>query len=260
MCRFLSYMGAPVTVESLLVDPVYSLLTQARTPRMQRHGKGNPDGYGVGWYESGQSGTPLRHRSAVPMWADEAFLAHSGYIRSSTILGHIRSATPGSAVNEVNTHPFASDHWLFAHNGSVANFAGKVGAQLRNTISARRLQAVEGTTDSEVLFALALDLLDTGVEPGEALRGVIEAVCAIDTGQAHRLNLVLTDGKRLAATSYGDTLFMLDHDGFAPKGVVIASEPCDDNPAWQAVPDESVVEATTSGGVVTSPTLSRSTA
>lgn len=223
---------------------------------MQRHGKGNPDGFGVGWYDPGEAATPLRHRSAVPMWADKAFLGRAGDIQSTAILGHVRSATPGSAVNEVNAHPFTAGRWLFAHNGAVANFSGGVEAQLRNRISARRLRAVEGTTDSEVLFALTLDLLDIGAEPGEALRGVIEAVCAIDTGRAHRLNLVLTDGERLAATACGDTLFVLDHDGFAPEGVVIASEPCDDNPGWQAVPDGSVVEATTVGPVVTSLSLS----
>lgn len=247
MCRFLAYVGAPVTVESLLVHPAHSLLAQVQAPRMQRHGKGNPDGFGVGWYGPGEASTPLRHRSAVPMWADEAFLGHAGQIRSIAILGHVRSATPGSAVGNANTHPFAADCWLFAHNGVVANFAGELGTQLRNIVSARRLQAVEGTTDSEVLFALTLDLLDIGAEPGEALRGVIEAVRAIDTRQDHRLNLVLTDGKRLAATACGDTLFVLDHDGFAPKGVVVASEPCDDHPAWKTVPDGSVVEATTVG-------------
>lgn len=257
MCRFLAYVGAPVTVESLLVDPSYSLLTQTRTPRMQRHGDGNPDGFGVAWYDPADTTTPRRYRAAVPMWTDETFLGRANQISSSTILGHVRSATPGSAVTEVNAHPFAADRWAFAHNGSVSDFSGDSGTRLRSMITARRLQGVEGSTDSEVLFALTLDLLDAGAGPAEALGRVIKAVCATSTPQAHRLNLVLVDGERVAATAYGDTLFVLDHGGFTPEGVVVASEPSDDHPAWQMVPDGSVVEATRAGSAVGSLALPR---
>lgn len=259
MCRFLAYLGSPVTVGSLLVDPTHSLLTQARTPRMQRHGDGNPDGFGVAWYPSVDStnaadstgaARPSRYRVAIPIWTDVTFLSRSNQIRSSAILGHVRSATPGSAVTEVNAHPFTADRWVFAHNGSVADFSGKAGVHLRSMITPRRIQGVEGSTDSEVLFALTLDLLDAGAEPGEALGRVIQAVCATSDPQAHRLNLLLTDGERLAATACGDTLFVLDRKGPAPEGVVVASEPFDDHPAWQSVPDGSVVEATSAGVAV----------
>mgnify|MGYP001601103136 FL=1 len=257
MCRFLAYMGAPVTVESLLIHPIYSLLTQTRAPRMQRHGDGNPDGFGVAWYDPDDATTPRRYRAAVPMWTDETFLGRANQISSSAILGHVRSATPGSAVTAENTHPFMADHWVFAHNGSVSDFSDDGGARLRSMITPRRLQGVEGSTDSEALFALTLDLLDTGAEPGEAMGNAIQAVCAISASPVHRLNLVLTDGERLAATAYGDTLFVLDHEGLTRDGVIVASEPFDDHPAWQMVPDGSVVEATRAGVAVRSLALSR---
>jgi glutamine amidotransferase len=52
---------------------------------------------------------------------------------------------------------------------------------------------------------------------------------------------MLTDGHRIVATACGDSLFVLSHGGAA--GVVVASEPFDDDPAWQSVPDRSLVEA-----------------
>ncbi|MEY2458271.1 MAG: gamma-glutamyl hercynylcysteine S-oxide hydrolase, partial [Acidimicrobiaceae bacterium] len=55
-----------------------------------------------------------------------------------------------------------------------------------------------------------------------------------------RLNLMLTDGATVVATACGDTLFTRRDD----SAVVIASEPFDDSPAWQQVPDDSLVVAT----------------
>jgi glutamine amidotransferase len=52
-----------------------------------------------------------------------------------------------------------------------------------------------------------------------------------------RLNLLLTDGKQLLATTWGDTLCTRQTDG----GVLIASEPFDDDPEWTDVPDRCLV-------------------
>ena len=38
--------------------------------------------------------------------------------------------------------------------------------------------------------------------------------------------------------------------GTAPDGVIVASEPSDNDPDWHRVPDDSVVEATTAGVTV----------
>ena len=53
-----------------------------------------------------------------------------------------------------------------------------------------------------------------------------------------RLNILAANGSRLLATTWGDTLSMLRRD----DGVVLASEPYDDDPAWQDIPDRHLVE------------------
>ncbi|HEY6576402.1 MAG TPA: class II glutamine amidotransferase, partial [Mycobacterium sp.] len=47
------------------------------------------------------------------------------------------------------------------------------------------------------------------------------------------------DGNRMLATTWGDTLSILRR----PGGVVLASEPYDDNPDWQEIPDRHLVVA-----------------
>ena len=47
MCRHLAYLGPPMTLQSLLLDPPHSLLRQSWAPRMQRHGTVNALGVNV---------------------------------------------------------------------------------------------------------------------------------------------------------------------------------------------------------------------
>jgi glutamine amidotransferase len=67
-----------------------------------------------------------------------------------------------------------------------------------------------------------------------------------------RLNIIAANGSRLVATAWGDTLFILRRK----DGVVLASEPYDDDPDWQDVPDRHLVEI--SGGRVDLTALNRS--
>jgi len=112
-------------------------------------------------------------------------------------------------------------------------------------VSDTRAAGIEGASDSEVLFALVLDRLDAGADPGTALSEVVAIIGEVTA--PNRLNMVLTDGQRLAATAWGDSLFVLDSD----KGVVVASEPYDDDPRWKPVPGGSLVGADASGTTVT---------
>jgi glutamine amidotransferase len=162
-------------------------------------------------------------------------LAHSG-----TILAAVRNATAPSLTEESNTPPFTSGRWLFAHNGEVAGFASGGRRPLLQEVSDRRAAEIGGTADSEVLFAMVLDRIDGGASPSGALAGVVGAVMESTGG---RLNMVLTDGHTVAATACGDSLYVQED---AP-GFVVASEPYDDRPGWQEVPDGSVIE-TTEGG------------
>jgi glutamine amidotransferase len=62
-----------------------------------------------------------------------------------------------------------------------------------------------------------------------------------------RLNILAADGDRMLATTWGDTLSILRR----PGGVVLASEPYDDDPEWQEVPDRHLVVVDDTGVTLT---------
>jgi glutamine amidotransferase len=241
MCRFLAYLGPDVSLESLILAPPWSLLRQSYEPRFMKRGKVNADGFGVGWYDFGVRPEPALYRRATPIWSDRTFASLAGLVHSGGVVAAVRNATEPSLAQESNTAPFTSGRWLFAHNGEVSGFATGGRRTLLAGVSDRRAAEIAGSADSEVLFAMVLDRIDAGAAPAGALSDVVSAVMESTGG---RLNMVLTDGRTVAATACGDSLYLRED---AP-GFVVASEPYDDEPGWQEVPDASVVEATQDGG------------
>jgi glutamine amidotransferase len=230
MCRHLAYLGPPVTLDALLLSPPHSLLHQSWAPRHMEQGRINGDGFGVGWYDFERRREPARYRTARPMWADRSFASMAGLIASSAVLAAVRSASPGNPIEESGNAPFTNGLWLFSHNGTVEEFHKGAGTVLRRLVSDDRLGVIEGASDSEVLFALALDRLDAGAAPVEALDDVVETACKVSGG---RLNLLLTDGVRVAATAFGNSLFVHRAD----DSVLVASEPHDEGPGWHRLED-----------------------
>jgi gamma-glutamyl hercynylcysteine S-oxide hydrolase len=108
-------------------------------------------------------------------------------------------------------------------------------------VSPRRAQRLEGTADSEVLLALIMDRIDAGATAPGALADLVAHVRA---RSAAKLNLLLGDGHELYATTCGNSLFALVGAGLAEGGVLLASEPLDDHPAWLPIPDGSLAVAT----------------
>jgi len=239
MCRFLCYLGPPVTLGSIVLDPPHSLKRQAYMPRHQRVGAINADGFGVGWYDPARRPEPARYRTARPVWSDRSFASLAGLVTAPALVAAVRDATPPSPVDETGAQPFTAGRWLFAHNGKVGGWGADptIKAGLRRSLSEVRAAGIEGSADSEVLFALVLDRLDAGASPAEALAAVVAAASAVAPSI---LNLLLTDGHRVAATACGDSLFVLESE----DAVVVASEPYDDDARWQRVPDGSMVDAT----------------
>ena len=239
MCRFTAYLGPPVTMAALLVDPPHSLLRQSWAPRRQASGVVNADGFGVGWWDHARRPEPACYRSVRPMWADRSFASLAGLVAAGAVLAAVRSATPPLPVEESATPPFGDGPWLFAHNGFVAGFRDGAAARLRRSLSERREAGIAGPTDSEVLFAMVLDRLDGGADPVDALAATVKAVAA--EGPGSRLNVLLGDGRAVYAVAWGDSLVARR----AVNGAtVVASEPSDDGEGWQPVPDASVVRAT----------------
>ncbi len=243
MCRHLTRLGPPVTLQWLLLDPPHSLLRQSWAPRHQDVGRINADGFGVGWYDRARRGEPARYRTSRPMWADRSFASLAGLVASGAVMASVRAATPPSPVEEAGNAPFTAGHWLFSHNGTVHGFhepSTGLRVKLTRLVSERRAGGLEGCSDSEVLFALVLDRLDEGACLGDALADVTAVVLGLTSA---RLNLMVSDGQGLAATAWGSSLYTLEGTGLATGGVLVSSEPCDDEPGWEPVADGSLVVA-----------------
>jgi gamma-glutamyl hercynylcysteine S-oxide hydrolase len=235
MCRHLAFLGPPTSLAELLLAPEFGLLRQSWAPRRQLFGTVNADGFGVGWYASGDP-VPARYRRAVPMWADKSFADVARVTASTAVLAAVRSATIGTTQDESAAAPYTDGRWLFSHNGRLEGWPHRV-EKLAAGLPASRLLSLEAQVDSALVWALVLERLAAGDGPADALERTVADVLAATTG---RLNLLLTDGATIAATAAGDTLFWRT----GPEGTIVASEPSDDTAGWHEVPDLSVLTAT----------------
>ncbi|MGW7288549.1 ergothioneine biosynthesis protein EgtC [Streptomyces sp. NPDC054847] len=237
MCRHIAFLGRPEPLGALLVEPEHGLFRQSWAPRRQRYGTVNADGFGVGWYADGDP-VPARYRRAGPIWADLSFTDLARVVRSHAVLAAVRDATAPGADGEAAAAPFASGPWLFSHNGAVRGWPASMGP-LSAALPAEELLSMEARNDSALLWALALRRLRAGDSPAQALADTVRDTAAAAPGS--RLNLLLTDGTMIAATAWGDTLWYLTEPG---RRTVVASEPYDDDPLWQEVPDRTLLTAT----------------
>ncbi|MCA1185597.1 MULTISPECIES: ergothioneine biosynthesis protein EgtC [unclassified Saccharopolyspora] len=235
MCRHLGYLGPPLPLAELLLDPPHSLLQQTWAPRdMRGGGTVNVDGFGAGWYEDG--GEPARHRRAVPMWTDRSFAELARRQRSGAVLAAVRSATVGMPVSEAACAPFTDGRWLFSHNGVVAGWPESL-AKAAADLDVVDLMTLEAPTDSAVLWALLRHRLHRGEDPARAVRAVVGQV--VRTRPESRLNLLITDGSALVASTWGHALSVRRN----ADSVLLSSEPFGDDARWEPVPDRHLVVA-----------------
>ncbi|MER7762742.1 ergothioneine biosynthesis protein EgtC [Streptomyces sp. NPDC097619] len=238
MCRHLAYLGPEVPLGRLLAEPEHGLVRQSWAPRRQRHGTVNADGFGVGWYAADDP-VPARYRRAVPIWGDAGFADLARVVRSGAVVAAVRSATLPGADGEAAAAPFADGPWLFSHNGAVPGWPESV-APLAGGLAPGALLRLAAGTDSALVWALVLARLRAGDDPGSALAEPVREVAGVVPGS--RLNLLLTDGRAIHATAWGDSLWYLA-DRTAGR-TVVASEPYDDDPRWSEVPDRTLLTAT----------------
>jgi len=258
MCRWLAYSGSPIRLEELLVKRDRSLIDQSLHSR-QGATTTNGDGFGVGWYEEGEP--PRVYRSTHPAWNDRNLRELAAGISSPLFFAHIRAST-GSAIQETNTHPFRYANWLWMHNGLIRDFH-VVKRELQNAVADEYFEGIEGTTDSETMFYLALSfgLEDDPVQAVERMVGFVEA-----TGRSHaiehpiQMTVATSDGNKIWAFRYSsehdsrslyystrlDTLRALHPEiaelaGLSDETRVIVSEPLGDlSGAWNEVPESHV--------------------
>ena len=258
MCRWIAYLGPAIPMGLALVAPRHSLLVQSKSARRSEEPT-NGDGVGVGWY-SEHLDLPGVYREVRPAWNDENFKAVAWHVRSRLFMGHVRAST-GTAVQRSNCHPFQHDRWLFQHNGLVPRF-GELRRDLTLEVAPELFNGIQGTTDSEVLFYLALSLGLARDPPGAlaAVAGrVNRALEEKAIPEAFQFSAAVADGERLWAVRYSSrgeprSLFyttepeaLRQYDsslGAIPEGgVVVVSEPLEAALDWQELPPSSLLTA-----------------
>jgi predicted glutamine amidotransferase len=201
MCRWLAYSGSPILLEELLLKPEYSLIDQSLHARLGVETT-NGDGFGVGWYGTNID-TPAVFRSVEPAWNDRNLREVAGYVESPLFLAHIRAST-GTAVQQTNCHPFRYGRWLWVHNGLVRDFP-RLKRDLALAVDESLYSSIQGSTDSELLFYLAITLGLEDDPPGavEQMVGLVEEA-GRRHGTEHPLQMTIgtTDGKSVWAFRY----------------------------------------------------------
>jgi predicted glutamine amidotransferase len=259
VCRWLAYSGAPVLLEDLLYKPRNSLVVQSLHSQLGAETT-NGDGFGVGWY--GSRGTPGVFRSTEPAWNDRNLKELAGQVSSGRVIAHIRAST-GSPVQQTNCHPFRHGRWLLAHNGFIDGL-DVVRRDLALAVDPSLFPHIEGTTDTELLFHLALT---HGLEddPPAAMARAVGRVDAIGHRRGIRypvqMTVVTTDGDAVWAFRYSSegrsrSLFhstdvsTLRHQypdnptlhELSDDARLIVSEPLGDlHGAWREVPEATCV-------------------
>jgi predicted glutamine amidotransferase len=259
MCRWMAYFGDPILAHDLLYRPRHSIIDQSLHAELGGFTT-NGDGFGIGWYGDGGGTAPAVFKSTHPAWNDENLREVATQIRTPLLFAHVR-ASSGTPVQRSNCHPFRYGRWLWMHNGSLAGFQ-EVKHDLVMQVDASLYPRIEGSTDTETLFFLALTFGLTDDPPAAVARavGLVE-----DVGRRHgvehpvHMTVATTDGESIwvfrysseKATSslyYSTEISQLRRlypelevlDGLGDDTRLIVSEPLRDLPgAWNEVPEGS---------------------
>ncbi|MCL1475221.1 ergothioneine biosynthesis protein EgtC [Argonema antarcticum] len=249
MCRLLGYLGPPILLDYILSKPEHSLIEQSYQPREMTSGLLNADGFGIGWYHPQRDTDPFIYKNTLPIWSDINLPNLSRYIESGCILANVRSATSGQAVDLSNCQPFRYGHLLFTHNGFIQNFRQTLYRPIRNRLSNEVYQGIDGSTDSEHIFALLINELT--VNPDITLEKALQnsLITLAELAQFHEINvsanIIVTDGRRLVSSRFSTqkpapSLYWLRDDPTFPEAVIIASEPLFAG-NWSAFPENSII-------------------
>ena len=215
MCRILSYLGTPVLLDHLLYAPDSALLNQIIHAQMLD--MLNLAGFGMAAWDpaSHAPAAPYIYRTTQVGLFDRNLKQLASKVAPQALLAHIRGVPYNSAVqiNEQNVHPFKLDRvpLAMAHNGDLAGFR-TMRFDLVEHARPEIARHIQGSTDSEWLYALTLSGLDDPyrVQEPEVLLGAIRRTLGIvrEVRAAHGItrsssaNLIFCDGVNLVAVRY----------------------------------------------------------
>ena len=249
MCRLLGYLGSSIQLDRILIEPKHSLIVQSYQPQEMTAGLLNADGFGLGWHDAQESSLPYIYRNVLPIWNDVNLPSLARYIQSKSILGYVRSATSNLSVDIINCQPFSYQNLLFIHNGYIDDFRKTLYRPIRNNLGDFAYQNIEGTTDSEHIYALIVNELekDHRTTLHQALSNTITKLAKLAQADGIKLsaNIILSNGREMTACRYSNrevspTLYYLKDNPAYQDSVIIVSEPMfEDN--WLSCPEQSII-------------------
>ena len=210
MCRFIGYLGNEILLADILSQPENSLIRQSYHAR-ERPEPLNGDGFGLGWYVPEIAPEPCVFTAITPAWSNRNLLNLVEHTRSGCFFAHIRAASTGMRVAEVNCHPFQYGRFLWMHNGTIEGF-DRIKRRLRHSLPDEIYNSINGTTDSEHAFGVFLNLLDEKTEKPDAAAladGLVKTIWQLEGWAADAgvtkpsiYNFAVTDGANIAAIRY----------------------------------------------------------
>lgn len=233
MCRVLAYLGEPLPVRNLLFDTDNGLVAQSYSPQMMNTFL-NLAGFGMQAWDptSLRPEAPFTYRTTTLPSFDRNLRTLSAKIAPTCLVAHVRGVTYSdeAVVSDTNLHPFRfpGARVVLAHNGHLRRFP-QMRYSLVEHVRPELAQRIEGTTDSEWIYALILSQLDDPYglpetreladATGRALRilRTVRAAHGIDTSSP--VNLFLSTGRAVVATR-----FSFDYGWYPPEDELLETD------------------------------------
>jgi predicted glutamine amidotransferase len=200
----------------VLFETDSSLVRQSYSPRMMNSFL-NLAGFGmVAWDpRSLNADEPFAYRAMTLPQYDRNLRGLAEKLAPTCLIAHVRGTTHShnEVVSETNLHPFRfpGARVALAHNGHLRRFA-EMRYDLIEHVKPELRRHIQGTTDSEWIYALVLSQLDDPFgEPNlheladataAALRALREVRAQHEIDISSPVNLFLTTGKALVATRF----------------------------------------------------------
>lgn len=216
MCRVLAYLGEPIGLGHVLYDTDSSLVRQSYSPRMMETFL-NLAGFGmVAWDpRTVHAEDPFTYRVTTLPAFDRNLRSLAAKLAPTCLIAHVRGVTYGASevVADTNLHPFRfpGAGVALAHNGHLRDFP-RMRYDLVGHVRPELARQIQGTTDSEWIYALVLSQLEDpyGLPDADELAGAVTSALrllrevrtrhGIDTSSP--VNLFLTTGTSLVATRF----------------------------------------------------------
>ncbi len=240
MCRVLAYLGEPVLLDDLLYAPDNSLVNQSVAPALMS--LLNIGGFGIAAWDRGSAvpEVPYTYRTpGLPVF-DRNLKALAAKVRVTATVAHVRGVLydPSERVGPQNLHPFRfpGARVALAQNGDLDGF-GEMRFDLLEHIRPELAELIEGTTDTEWVYALMLSQLEDPLgpaQPDEIADAITRALGLLRDVRIRRglatqspVNLVVTDGASLVATR-----FVFDYGWYPDRGFFAGEREFDFTTLW----------------------------